>query len=67
MKKIKDKSLNARVDDAYHGKVQEYIHAADMNMGDLVRDAVSEYMANHPARIATPVKPSTLSKLKGEK
>lgn len=47
-KPVKDKWVGARVDTALYDEVDKYIDAADMNMGDLVRKAVKEYMWAHP-------------------
>lgn len=49
-KRIKDKWLGARVDDALITSVEEYLHLAELNMAELVRAAVREYMASHPAK-----------------
>lgn len=48
-KKIKNDWLGGRVDDELKERVAEYIEAADMTMGQLIRKAVEEYMRNHPA------------------
>jgi hypothetical protein len=47
-KPTKDKWLGARVEESLFKEVSEYIDAADMNMGELVRNAVKEYMWSHP-------------------
>lgn len=49
-KQIKDKWLGARVDLQMDARVTAYTAAAETTMGDLVRDAVNEYMVNHPVK-----------------
>lgn len=55
-RRVKDKYLGARVDDDMSARVDTYIAAAHITMGDLLRAAVTEYMINHPAK--TSVKPA---------
>lgn len=55
-KRIKDKWLGARVDDAMDIKVSAYLTGSDdpdLTMGSLVRMATLEYMANHPVKSAS--------------
>lgn len=47
---VKDKWLGARIDTVTDSRVVEYLEATDTIMGDLVRDAVLEYMDNHPVK-----------------
>ena len=49
-KQVKDRWLGARVDAATDKRVSDYTEAAEINMGDLVRDAVNEYIINHPVK-----------------
>lgn len=63
-KPVKDRWLGARIDAPMDVKVKAYTEAAGMDMGELVRDAVSEYMVNHPVKdpstktdVTTQVKP----------
>lgn len=49
-KPVKSKWLGARVDSVMDGKVTAYIETAEITMGDLLREAVNEYMANHPIK-----------------
>lgn len=51
-KKVKDKWLGARVDADVDTRVKEYTEAAEMDMGELVRKGVEEYMLNHPVKQA---------------
>lgn len=53
-KPVKNKYLGARIDEATNTRIGAYIEAADTNMGDLVRDAVDEYIINHPATQPAP-------------
>lgn len=53
-RKIKDGYLGTRVDTDYGSKVDAYVEATEMTKGDLVRDAVTEYMANHPIKKPKP-------------
>jgi hypothetical protein len=48
-KRVKDKWLGARVDNDMSQRVVDYTERSEMDMADLVRDAVEEYMINHPA------------------
>ena len=52
MKMVKSSWLGARTDKPTFDKVTEYIKAADQidGMGDLLRKAVLEYIANHPIK-----------------
>lgn len=56
VKKVKDKWLGARVDKDVYAAVETYTEAAELNMGDLLRAAVDEYILNHP--IKTPREPA---------
>lgn len=48
-KLVKHKQIYARVDDATETKINAYVAAApNMNVSDLVRLAVEEYLNNHP-------------------
>lgn len=50
-KQVKNKWLGARADDNLSAQVTRYIEASDnLTMGDLVREAVEEYMINHPVK-----------------
>lgn len=49
-KRPKEKMLASRVDDALDSQVNAYLKTTDMNMADLVRKSVIEYMINHPAK-----------------
>lgn len=51
-KSIKDKWLGARVDAKMEAKVVDYIKIMDEidGMGDFIRKAVNEFIANHPPR-----------------
>lgn len=51
-KKVKTEWLGGRVDDDLKEKVEEYIDATEMTMGQLIRKAVMEFMQNHPAEEA---------------
>lgn len=46
--KVKDDWLGGRVDSDLKEQVEEYIEAADITQGQLVRRAVVEYMRLHP-------------------
>lgn len=50
MKAVKDKWLGARVDGPTDARVKKYTDDADMDMGELVRKGVDEYMINHPVK-----------------
>jgi hypothetical protein len=47
--KVKDDWLGGRVDGDLKELVEEYIDAAEITQGQLIRKAVIEYMKNHPA------------------
>jgi hypothetical protein len=47
-KKLKEKWLGVRVDNETYETIQEYVKATDSYIAGLVRDAVLEYMVNHP-------------------
>lgn len=49
---VKNKLLAARADGVLIEQVSQYIDAAGLTMGELVRTATIEYMKNHPV---TPV------------
>lgn len=50
-KQVKNKWLGARVDDSLSERVTQYIEASDdLTMGTLIREAVMEYMINHPVK-----------------
>lgn len=49
-RKVKDKWLGARVDEDLSVTVSNYLQASDLNLGDLVREGVKEYMLNHPVK-----------------
>jgi cAMP phosphodiesterase len=53
-KLTKDKWLGARADADLDAKVTEYIDAADISMGDLIRRSVKEYLLNHPIKQPEP-------------
>ena len=53
-KLTKDKWLGARADADLDAKVTEYIDAADISMGDLIRRSVKEYLLNHPIKQSEP-------------
>lgn len=46
---VKDKALFARVDEPTYAVVYNYLEEAELGMGELVRQAVKEYIKNHPA------------------
>lgn len=60
-RKVKSKWLGARTDDDQDTRVKNYCAATEMDMGELVRKAVDEYMLNHPAKKAV-APPTQLSK-----
>lgn len=47
-RKVKTTYLSGRADSDLKDQVDEYVEAADISMGQLVRKAVIEYMENHP-------------------
>lgn len=47
-RKVKNKLLAARADGVLIEQVNQYIAAAELTMGELVRTATIEYMKNHP-------------------
>lgn len=47
-RKVKNKLLAARADGVLIEQVNQYIAAAELTMGELVRTSVVEYMKNHP-------------------
>lgn len=51
-RKVKDKWIGARVDEDMENRVEKYIDSSDsLNLGELVRNAVEEYMVNHPITV----------------
>ena len=52
MRQLKSKWLGARIDDNSYDKIIAYIDTStDIDgMGDLLRRAVMEYLANHPIK-----------------
>lgn len=50
-KEVKDKYLGARVTGTKYAAIETYTDAAEINMGDLLRAAVDEYMVNHPVKV----------------
>lgn len=65
-KKTKDKWLGARVDEDMDNRVKAYTHSAEMDMGELVRHAVDEYMLSHPIKAQKPKSETDLIKPGGE-
>lgn len=57
-KQVKDQWVGMRSDKAFKSMINDYIHAAEIDMADLLRSAVTEYMVNHP--IKQPTEPSTI-------
>lgn len=49
-KKVKNKTLHTRVDEALDARINAYTAAAEMDRGELIRRATDEYMANHPVK-----------------
>lgn len=49
-RKIKNKAFNVRVDEALYALANDYIDRAHLNIGDLVRAAVAEYISNNPVK-----------------
>lgn len=49
-RKAKTHYLGGRVDDDFRDTVLEYIDAADMTMGELIRAALKEFIYAHPVR-----------------
>lgn len=49
-KKVKEKQIYVRVDDAELAKINAYVEAADLTVSDLVRLGIGEYMVNHPIK-----------------
>lgn len=49
-KPLRDKWLGARVTEATINQVDEYLELAELNQAELIRQAVLEYMANHPVK-----------------
>lgn len=52
-KPVKDKWLGARVDADMDNRVKLFTEATQMDMGELVRKAVDEYIINHPVKKPT--------------
>lgn len=50
-RKLKSHAISGRVDDDEYEQVSLYIEHAEIGMADLVRDAVQEYMVNHPIKV----------------
>lgn len=46
--KVKTDWLGGRVNSEFKEQVEEYIEAAEMTQGQLIRKAVIEYIKNHP-------------------
>lgn len=62
-RQIKDKWLGTRVDGPYLLRVRSYADGAGLDVSDLVRDSVDEYMSNHPLKDeATRVNASKITK-----
>lgn len=58
-KPIKDRYVGARVDQTFGRELDNYVdNVDDMTMGDLIRKALREFMANHPLKGAPGVDPS---------
>lgn len=47
-RKVKSNYIGGRVDDDTKEEIQEYIDAAGLTEGELIRAAVEEYMQKHP-------------------
>lgn len=62
----KDKWLGARIDANMDERVKSYTEATHMDMGELVRHAVDEYMLNHPIKAEKPESPTNINKPGGE-
>lgn len=46
--KVKNDWIGARADEDFKEEVEAYIDEADMTVGQLIRNAVKEYIKNHP-------------------
>jgi hypothetical protein len=46
-KKVKNDYIGGRADSDLKETIEEYIDAAEITMGSLIRKAVAEYMKNH--------------------
>lgn len=49
-RQAKTKWVSARVDDATDMRFTTYLEATELNMGELIRQAVDEYIINHPVK-----------------
>lgn len=49
-KNIKLRFFGTRVDQPTFAKIKEYVEIAETDLSQLVRNAIAEYMANHPVK-----------------
>lgn len=63
VRKVKNKLLAARADGVLIERVSQYIDAAGLTMGELVRIATVEYMENHPVKPIQLTKTTTMEAL----
>lgn len=49
-KPVQDKYIGARVDANTKSEILQYADDSSMDVGDLIRKAVEEYMTNHPVQ-----------------
>lgn len=54
-RKIKDKWLGSRTDADHYQVISDYADAVEIDVAELIRLAVDEYMTNHPVK--RPAKP----------
>lgn len=47
-KKVKNVRILTRVDEAFKAEAQEYVTAAHMDLAELIRQGMIEYMVRHP-------------------
>lgn len=50
----KTKYLGARTDEEFDKRINAYMKASNISMGDLVRKGTEEYMQNHPVKPPEP-------------
>lgn len=50
-RKLKSHAISGRVDDDEFEQIMAYTDNAEIGFADLVRDAVKEYMTNHPIKV----------------
>lgn len=55
-RKKKEKSIGARVSTEMFMEINAYLDTLEMSMGQLVRQALSEYMGSHPLKVVQEIK-----------